>query len=193
MKVSKTLAIATTASVFALSAHAEKGAWQYEAITSRMDDRVDHTLRTFSAGFDRVTGQAGTLLITCDNDLKIAVYAAGRYVSDLQHFGIVRYRVDNAPAKNFDGTAAGRFLFVSDITKYTRGLAVPENKTRNAADFLQQLVGGKQLLMDVRSGDDVLQYKFPIAGLEAALAPMRKPCKLPTAAAPSWNAIPKRD
>lgn len=145
--------------------------WVMKTETSRLVDQVDVYLTTDSrdvAPIDYGEPQRGRFQIRCRANVTTATFwIGGNYLSDYGVYGEVIYRIDNRAAQTMRGevTADGEHIgLLSGAT------AIP---------FVKALFGAENLLISVRpvnQNDTPVELEFTIAGLEEAVAELRRAC-----------------
>ena len=147
------------------------GEWQVSEETSSFDDSRSVYLRLNSS--DTVTTRFGggqttpSLHLRCpEKTTSLFIVAGGQFLSDIQGYGEVDYRIDDQ--------AAGRWSMDSSTDNQALGLwngstAIPQ---------IKRLFGGDRLVVRLTPfNESPLEFAFPISGVETAVAPLRNACQ----------------
>lgn len=151
------------------SSTSAQSAWETSSETSRIDDttNVFMTLESSDTFPRRFGGSAhGTMIVRCmENTTSIIFRMGDHHLADLQNYGRVTYRIDDAPAKT------QRFVESTDnraLGLWNGGAAIPLFKT---------LFGAENLLVQITPfGESPITVDFPIAGIEDEIKPLREAC-----------------
>lgn len=106
-----------------------------------------------------------SLQIACEqNTTYVAITFDRLFMSDIQGYGRVTYRVDNHPAHTRDFTA----LNDNSGLGLLRGQAIP---------FIKELFGGKRLYISALPfSEAAVEAHFPIIGIDTAVSEIRDAC-----------------
>ncbi|WP_321385254.1 type VI secretion system-associated protein TagO [Rhizobium sp.] len=133
--------------------------WVITTEKSKMDD--SNTINLNLKSIDSSTN----INIRCEEKVTTVYFTLGDFMSDIQGYGTIRYRVDKEKAqkKNFlvstDNEALGLWSSKSSIP------------------FLKQILGHKKLTTEITAYNaSPTISEFDLAGLEGAVGPLRKNC-----------------
>lgn len=154
-----------------MPAGAEPGAWALRIETSMLANRPNVYLDVKSretVPADYGTPERARLRVQCvENTTSVLFRLAGNYMSDYGEAGLIRYRIDDQPAQSVRGNATRDNLAIG-LT--TGSAAIP---------FVRRLFSASSLLVEVQpvnKSNAPVTLTFPVAGLEQAIAPLRKAC-----------------
>ncbi|MBU2983516.1 type VI secretion protein [Lentibacter algarum] len=145
------------------------GSWSVVKSESGFDDSSRVVLRQTST--NTISGRFGgtanpSLLVRCqENTTSLFLVAGGHFLSDIQSYGRVDYRVDDRKA--------GRKSMKTSTDNQALGLwgggqSIP---------FIKEIMSGKQLLVRLTPyNESPLEFSFEIDGLDEAIEPLRKAC-----------------
>lgn len=146
-----------------------ESAWIVKEEVSRIDDSKNVFLTVFSK--DSIRARFGSpapasLHIHCrENTTMLYIVMAGNFLSDIQDYGQVTYRIDTAPA--------GR----TSMDVSTDNAALGLWSGRRSIPFIRSMFGGSNLLIRITPfNESTLTVDFPIQGLEEAIQPLRAAC-----------------
>jgi type VI secretion system protein VasI len=143
-------------------------AWLVKEETSKVDDSSNVFLYLDSSTpYQDRFGNAKnvTLTIACRERETNLWLSFDEFMSDNQGGGEVTYRIDKTPAKNKQ--------FEASSNNHALGLWYGAN----AVGFAKKLFGANNLLIRATPfSESTIQVEFQIAGLEEAVAPLRKAC-----------------
>ena len=107
-----------------------------------------------------------TLMIRCEeNTSSLFVHFNDLFMSDIQGYGRVDYRVDDGRPGNVSMTASDNH---QALGLWRGGRSIP---------FIRSLFGGERLYLRATPfNENRVEMVFPIAGLEEAIAPLRAAC-----------------
>lgn len=142
--------------------------WSAGSTISPIDDSAIHTLSVKSSGLvqDKFGKSiSADFVIQCEQNTTIlAIVTPGLYVSDLGAWSSVTMRVDKQPSFDFSAGASNDHGWIG----ITGGPA-----TR----AIKKLLGGSDLLVRILPVNETHKdFRFPIAGLNEAIKPLRKAC-----------------
>lgn len=144
--------------------------WRVRSETSRIDDstNVYMTLQssdTIPGRFSRGSAHA-TIYVRClENTTSLYIVMGGHHLADIQGYGRVTYRIDDAPAqsKNFSSSTDSQALGL-----WNGGSSIP---------FIRQLFGASNLLIQITPfSESPITVDFTVKGIEEAIAPLREAC-----------------
>lgn len=145
------------------------GDWYVQIETSPMDD--SRTVAMVVLSNEEIPsrfGQTGTatMLIRClENTTSIHISMNDNFLSDIQGYGNVEYRLDKE-------TARSKSMHVSSdngaLGLWSGNRSIP---------FIRQMFGKDQMLVRITPyNDSPLMVTFPIKGTEEAILPLREAC-----------------
>lgn len=141
--------------------------WSTRTKTNPLTDLTDVFLsvtanETIKCGYET---ERPMLFLRCQDNTTTAFMVTDCFMSDVQGYGSVRYRVDKQPEKKRN--------FKSSTDNMALGLW-SYNRSRPFIDHLQ---GGDRLIMQYTPyNDSPVLSTFDISGLKEALKPLRKEC-----------------
>lgn len=151
------------------TASAVESKWQTMEEVSKIDDRTNVWLVVESDNM--IDGRFGEskparLSVRCmKNTTAVMLEFAGHFMSDIQGFGDVTYRIDKKPAQTRG------FIESTDhslLGLWRGGSSIP---------FVKSLFGGERLFVRaVPFNEGPVEAEFTIAGLEEEIAPLREAC-----------------
>lgn len=148
----------------------EVGKWQVHIDKSKIDDSTS-VVASLEAS-QPIAGRVGRpatpwLIIRClENVTSAYLDFGGLFMSDIQGYGKVTFRVDKQSAfvKEMDASTNNKALGL-----WTGGSAIP---------FIKQILGGETLVVRATPfNDSARTMEFPLTGIASAVAPVRKECK----------------
>lgn len=147
----------------------QRGDWRIETEASRLDDSTTVYLSTTSietlpGRFGR--GEKALLMLRCKEGRTDAyIYFAGYFMADNNGGGMVDYRVDDRQAQRIE------------MAESTSNDALGFWDTDFSISFIKDILGGDELFVRARPYNEApVEMTFGIAGLEAALQPLRDAC-----------------
>lgn len=145
------------------------GAWSVQVDKSQLDDSTSvyvslESIEPLRAKFG--PPEPARLLLRCKEKVTVAFFVfGGHFMSDNRGGGRIDYRIDTAAAKH-------RSFGESNDNK---ALGLWSGKT--AIPFLKELMTGQSLYVRATPfNDSMVEAVFPIAGMEAAIKPLREAC-----------------
>lgn len=143
--------------------------WSVRTDISRIDDstNVFMTVQSTDTFPKRFGGEGrGTMLVRCmENTTTVYFTMAGHHLADLQNYGRLTYRIDDAPAQS------------KRLTESTDSQALGLWNGGSAIPFIKSLFGADNLLVQITPfSESAITVDFPIAGLEEEIAPLREAC-----------------
>lgn len=141
------------------------GKWQVEQRASGIGDAVDVYMAV--AAVEKIPGDDGevrpALALRCENNNTAVIFSFARFIE--QSRAEATLRID-------DGG-----LLKASLKMSGSGKAFGFWRGSEAVPFLKRLLGAKRLLVQVTPfGARPVVAEFPIAGLDEAIAPLRKAC-----------------
>ena len=145
------------------------GDWSVEISESNFDDTAKAILSLTST--KTVRGRFGgttspKLYLRCEeNTTSLFMFAGGHFLSDIQGYGRVDYRIDGKKAgqKNMKASTSNEALGL-----WSGGQAIP---------FIKEIMSGQTLLVRLTPyNESSLEFSFNINGLSEAVKPLRKAC-----------------
>jgi len=143
--------------------------WSVRPTQSQFDDSARVILSVLSER--PVRGRFGapapaTLMIRCEeNTSSLFVHFNDLFMSDIQGYGRVDYRVDDRRPESVSMTASDNH---QALGLWRGGRSIP---------FIRGLFGGERLYLRATPfNENRVEMVFPIAGLEEAIAPLRAAC-----------------
>jgi len=144
--------------------------WNVTQSVSKMDD--SKTVMLHSVSTEAVRKKFGgsdtaDLYIRCSEGVtSLYVVLADNFLSDIQDYGSVTYRVDNAKPSQREMSAS---TDNKALGLWTGGTAIP---------FIKKMVKAQQITMRITPfNESPITVTFPVAGLNEALAPLQQVCK----------------
>lgn len=145
-----------------------KGKWSVVSETSKIDDSTNVSVslesdNTFTGRFGRQL-TASTYIVCRENKTQFYFIFGDHFLSDIQSYGDVTYRIDKKPARSEGMTASTD----NSALGLWNGAGVP---------FIKDLLSAKYLLVQVTPyNESAVTAEFTVAGLERAILPLRKAC-----------------
>ncbi|WP_417585083.1 type VI secretion system-associated protein TagO [Pelagibacterium sp.] len=143
--------------------------WTVRTDVSRIDDSTNVFMNLSSSDtFPKRFGGEGraTMLVRCsENTTTLYFTMGGHHLADLQNYGRVTYRIDDAPAqtKRFTESTDNQALGL-----WNGGSSIP---------LIKSLFGAENLLVQITPyGESAITVDFPITGFEEEIAPLREAC-----------------
>lgn len=145
------------------------GAWQVRDTRSALDDSrrvilIVESREPLRGRFGRA--EPASLILRCEeNTTALFVNWGGHFMSDLNRGGRVDYRIDRRPP--------GQVTMQASNDHMALGLW----SGRTAIPFIRQLLEGEELYLRATPfSESRIEARFPIAGLETAIRPLREAC-----------------
>ena len=158
------------APVVAAPAPPDKGKWRVSEDTSQLDDSTTVVLSLDSdemiAGQFGAAGPAQIYLRCLENTTSVFVVLNDMFLSDIQGFGTVDYRID---AKKADKVRMQSSTDNKALGLWSGGSAIP---------FAKVLMDGQKVVFRATPfNESPVQFSFDLIGLPVAIEPLRKACK----------------
>jgi type VI secretion system protein VasI len=148
-----------------------ESAWEVNVEKSEMTDETTVLMRVGSVDSVRCSfsgEEKPTLIVRCmENTTSIYITTNGCHLvsSDYNDYGDITYRIDDDSAKT------------QAFTESTNNRALGLWRGGEAIPFIRSLFGGSSLLMRFTPfNESPVTARFPIAGLDEAVAPLREAC-----------------
>ncbi len=143
--------------------------WRSDSSMSLLDDSKIVTLFLSSDAPIRSrfgSSQPADMIVRCkENTTALYFLFADQFMSDIQGYGRVSYRIDSAKAA----------VWPMDVSTDNKALGLWSGSTSIPA--IKQLIGGNSLFLRVTPyNESAIEMTFTIAGLEAAVKPLREAC-----------------
>lgn len=147
----------------------DNNAWDVRVNKSALDDSTTVVISTTSSApiRSRFDGMKNAdLLLRCKENTTSAYFIfAGQFMSDIQGFGRIDYRVDDTKAKHVNARAS---TDNEALGLWNGGSAIP---------FIKGIMGGNSLYVRATPyNESMIEMTFPISGLEEAIKPLREAC-----------------
>ena len=146
-----------------------KGAWRVEEDTSAFDDSKTVVLSIESS--DTIRGQFGpagpaSMYLRCqENTTVVYLWLNDLFLSDIQGFGTVEYRIDGQKAQS------------ARMTTSTDNKALGLWNGGKAIPFIKRLEGGQTVVMRATPfNESPVEFSFDLTGLDTAIAPLKEAC-----------------
>jgi type VI secretion system protein VasI len=147
----------------------QPGKWEVRETRSALNDKSEVSLRVQSQ--DRIAGRYGrlehaSLWISCsENTTRIYIVWGGHFMADLHGGGRVDFRIDSR---------APTHVMMQRSNDY-RALGLWQGQS--AIPFVRQLLNGSELYVRaIPLNESRVEARFPIAGLDEAIRPLRAAC-----------------
>ncbi len=145
------------------------GKWQVDTETSAFDDSATVFLTLMSN--EEIRGQFGrpgpaSLHLRCEeNTTALFLWVNDMFLSDIQGYGTVDYRIDDQKARSarMDASTSNKALGL-----WSGPRAIP---------LIKELLDGRRVVFRVTPyNDSPVEFSFDLTGIGAAVAPLRKAC-----------------
>ena len=147
----------------------DKGEGYVSEGVSALDDSKRVVVSTRST--KSIPGKYGSMIygefnLRCEENTTVAYFSVGDYfLSDIQGYGVIDYRVDDRKA----GTIGGAESTDNSALGLWRG--------RDSIGFIESLMGGETLFVRITPfNESAIEMYFPITGLDVAVKPLREAC-----------------
>ncbi len=152
------------------STEVETGDWELDVSTSSFDDSQTVVLALSSE--DSVPARFGSSMVTprlilrcLENTTSMYFVIRGTFLADIQGYGQIDYRIDERPASQWSMQAS------------TDNEALGLWRGSRAIPQIRSMFGGQHLTIRLTPfNESPLELNFSIAGLEAAITPLRESC-----------------
>ena len=148
----------------------DKGNWLVSEDKSQLDDSTTVVLTLDSnemiAGQFGAAGPARLFLRCLENTTSVFLIMNDMFLSDIQGYGTVDFRID---AKKADDVRMQSSTDNKALGLWSGGTAIP---------FAKKLMDGEKVVFRATPyNESPVQFSFDLAGLTAAIDPLRKACK----------------
>lgn len=148
----------------------DTGRWQIKQDSSAFDDSRTVVLTLDST--EPIRGRFGgagpaSLILRCmENTTSVYLWLNGLYLTDIQGFGSVDYRIDDLKASSL---RMGASTDNEALGLWNGGTAIP---------FAKELLEGERVVFRATPfNESPVEFSFEVSGLSAAILPLREACK----------------